>query len=234
MPSVTIRRLDAVQLAGREKSALHAELDRLDDVGVVQNDLRVLAAHFQLAFFQRDGALLRNAATDGLRAGEADRVHARMVDERVANHAAPAHDQVEHAGRNAAAADDLGQRPGAARHQVGGLHHDAVAVSQCRRDFPGGNRNREIPRGDDADHANRLAGDFNADAGAYRRNDLAGQAQAFAGEELEDFAGAGGLADALGFRFAFFARQQRAEFLAPGQDFRADLVERIGPGLDAR
>ena len=83
------------------------------------------------------------------------------------------------------------------------------------------------------DHAHRLAGDFHADAGAHRGQRLARQTQAFAGEELEDVAGAGGFADAFGAGLAFFAGQQGAEFFAARQDFGADLVQRVGAGLNA-
>jgi hypothetical protein len=49
------------------------------------------------------------------------------------------------------------------------------------------------------------------------------QAQAFAGEELEDLAGAGGLADAFGQGLAFFARQQVPSSFLAGEDFGAGL-----------
>ncbi len=54
--------------------------------------------------------------------------------------------------------EDVDQRPGAARHQVGRLDHHRVAVAERRRDLPGGNGDREVPRRDDADDADRLAG----------------------------------------------------------------------------
>jgi hypothetical protein len=130
-------------------------------------------------------------------------------------------------------ADDFGQRPGTAGHQVGGLQHHAVAEGQRGCDLPGRNGNGEVPGGDEADDADRLAGDFHADVGAHRGHDLAREAQAFAGEELEDVAGAGGFADAFGAGLAFFARKQGTEFFLAGEDFAADLVERIGACLDA-
>jgi hypothetical protein len=91
------------------------------------------------------------------RAGEADRVDVGMIEQRLADHRAAAHDEVEHALRQAGARQDLGQRPGAAGHEVGRLEHDAVAVGQRRRDLPGRDGDREVPRRDDADHADRLA-----------------------------------------------------------------------------
>jgi hypothetical protein len=66
-------------LAGREERALHAELNRLRPVGIVQNDLRVLATHLQLHLLEVGGALLGNAMAHALRAGEADGVDAGVV-----------------------------------------------------------------------------------------------------------------------------------------------------------
>ena len=47
-----------------------------------------------------------------------------------------------------------------------------------------------------------------------------GEAQRFAGEELEDVPGADGFADALRQRLAFFAREQPADFVLARQDVR--------------
>ncbi len=46
----------------------------------------------------------------------------------------------------------------------------------------------------------------------------------FAGEELEDLAGAGRLADALGQGLAFLARQQLAELFLAREDLVADAL----------
>ncbi len=220
-------------LAGRVEGALHAELDGLRQVGIVEHDLRVLAAHFELHLLLVRHALDADRTTHADRAGEADRVHARVIHQCVADDATAAHHQVEDTGRNARAADDLGQCPGAARHQVGGLQHHAIAEGQGRRDLPGRDRDWEVPRRDEADDADRFARDLHADVRSHRRQQFARQPQAFAREELEDLAGARGLADAFGLGLAFFASEQRAEFFLARKNLGADLVERIGAGLDA-
>ena len=52
------------------------------------------------------------------------------------------------------------------RGELGRLEHDGVAGGQRRREAPAGDRHREVPRHDDADHAERLVeGDVDA-AGA--------------------------------------------------------------------
>ncbi|MNF66278.1 hypothetical protein D3C84_480650 [compost metagenome] len=155
-----------------------------------------------------------------------------MLNDGFTDHPAAAHHQVEHPGREAGAGDDFGNRPGAARHQIGRFQHHAVAVGQGRGDLPGRNGDGEIPRGDQADHPQRLAGHFHRDAGAHRGQHFAGLAQAFAGVELEDIAGAAHFADGLGQGLAFFPGQQRTELFAAGEDFAADLVQRVAARLD--
>ncbi len=90
-------------LAGGEEGALHAQLDGGLEVGVVQHHLRVLAAHLELDFLQARGAGLGDARAHAdcepvkLIACDAGVIHQRVADD-----AAAAHDQVEHAGRDAA------------------------------------------------------------------------------------------------------------------------------------
>ena len=56
------------------------------------------------------------------------------------------------------------------------------------------------------DDADRLARDFDVDARTDRRDLFTGESKHFAGEELEDVAGANRFADALRQRLALFAR----------------------------
>ena len=138
--------------------------------------------------------------------------------------------------------EDIDDRPRAARHQVGRLEHHGIAVAERRRDLPGRDGDREVPRRDDADHAHRLARHLDADARTHRRHALTRKAQRLTGEELEDLSGAGDFADAFGERLALFAAQQLAEFgLAGedlvgglGQDFPALQDARMRPGRERR
>src|SRR5690606_19127384 len=91
--------------------------------------------------------------------------------------------------------NDLGNGPGATRNQIGRLDHHAVAVGQRWGNLPGGNGNGEVPRRDQADHAQRLARHLDTHAWAHRWQDLARLTQAFAGEELENVPGPRHLAD---------------------------------------
>ena len=210
-------------LAGRIEGALRRGLDRHLEVGVIEHDGRVLAAHFELELAHHLDAGFRHAAAGADRAGEGLRRDIAALEHGLADHRALAHHEVQHALGQPVAMEDFDDRPRAARHEVGRLEHHGVAVAERRRDLPGRDGDREVPRRDDADNANRFARHLDADARAHRRHALARQAQRLTGEELEDLPGAGGLANALGERLALFAAQQRPELFATRQDFMRGL-----------
>jgi hypothetical protein len=68
-------------LSGREVRALQADVDRDIEVGVVEDDLRVLAAHLELHFLHRLDRGLRDAGAGRHRAREADRVDVAPADD---------------------------------------------------------------------------------------------------------------------------------------------------------
>ena len=214
-------------LAGGEEAAVQRRVHRDVQVGVVEHDHRILAAHLQLELGHARDAGLRDALAGGHRAGEADRVDALVVQQHLAHFGAAAHHQVEHARRQARAVQDVGDGPGAAGHQIGRLEHHGVAVGQGRGDLPGGDRDGEVPGRDQAHDAHGLARDFHADARAHGRHHLAAGTQRFAGKELEDVAGACHLADGLGQGLAFLAREQVAQFGLARQDLGAGGVEDV-------
>jgi hypothetical protein len=74
---------------------------------------------------------------------------------RLTKDGALAHDEVQHALRQAGAVQDIDDPPGTARHQIGRFEDDGVAVAERRGDLPGRNGDRKIPRRDDADDAKR-------------------------------------------------------------------------------
>ena len=96
-------------LAGREERAVDGALDRHLEVGVVEYHQRVLAAHFELHLLHRIGADagLRDLAPGRNRAGKRDGVDVRVVQHRLADDEPRPIDEIEHAGGNAGAHDDL-------------------------------------------------------------------------------------------------------------------------------
>src|SRR5207302_986191 len=59
-------------LPGGEEAALHGAVRGDLDIGVVEHDERILAAHLELEFLHAGDRRLRHLAADRLRAGEAD------------------------------------------------------------------------------------------------------------------------------------------------------------------
>jgi hypothetical protein len=68
----------------------------------------------------------------------------------------PARHDVDDALRHAGALADLGEEDGGQRGEFGRLQHHRAAGRQRRRDLPGQHQQREIPRYDLADDADRL------------------------------------------------------------------------------
>jgi len=52
---------------------------------------------------------------------------------------------------------DFGEQRCACRGFLGRLHHNTIAARQRRRDLPGQQQKRQIPRGDDSHHAERFS-----------------------------------------------------------------------------
>ena len=61
-----------------------AQVDRALEIGVVEHDQRVLAAHFELHARLALDRAFGDARADALRAGEGNAVDVRMVDDRAA------------------------------------------------------------------------------------------------------------------------------------------------------
>ena len=214
-------------LAGGEKAAVDGRAHGHVQVGIVQHHKRVLAAHLQLHLGTPAHAGGGHALASADGAGKAHARDALVFEQHSAHFRATAHHQVEHARRQACAVQDVGQRPGRARHHFSGLEHHGVAVGQGWGNFPGGDGDGEVPGGDQADHAQGLAGDLHAHAGAHRRQHLATGAQGFARKELEDGGSAAHFADGFGQGFAFFAGQQVAQLGLAGNDFVAHGVQDV-------
>ena len=80
------------------------------------------------------------------RAGERDRAHVGVRDQRLAGLAAVAVDDVEHAGRDAGLERQLAEARGGQRRQLAHLQHRGVAEREARRDLPGRRHERHVPR----------------------------------------------------------------------------------------
>src|SRR5690606_20299099 len=110
-------------LAGGVESALGRDFDGRIEVGIIEDDLWILAAHLQLDLSPPVHAGSGDAAADTHRTGKTDAIDSRILDQRLTDFTPLAHHQVEHPGGETRARDDLGDGPGATRYQVGRLDH---------------------------------------------------------------------------------------------------------------
>ena len=123
------------------------------DVG--EEDVGRLAAQLQRDRDEVLGRVLHDQPAGRGLAGERDLGDALVLGQRLAGLDAEAVDDVEHA-RRQQVADQLHQHHDAHRRLLGRLEHDAVAGGERRRELPRRHQQREVPRDDLADDAERL------------------------------------------------------------------------------
>ena len=128
-------------LPGVVERRLHEAGHDLVEVGVGVDDHAVLAAHLGdhaldvLLLGRRLARGAHDLEADRLRAGERDRVHARVAHERGAD-VALARQQRQGVGRHAGLAQRPDEHERAAGRLLGGLQHDGVAGRQRRGGHP--------------------------------------------------------------------------------------------------
>ena len=148
-------------LPGREERRVHDNVDGVIDERVGQDDRRILAAHLELHARSALGGLDRDPAARPFRASERDRAHVLGWSRFRARPDEPGPVTRFNAPFVTPASSSAStRRTEHKRRKVGRLQHDAVAADQRRRGLPGGNRNREVPRRDQSDDAERVAGAF--------------------------------------------------------------------------
>jgi hypothetical protein len=152
----------------------------------------------------------------------------------LADHRTTPDDEVEHALRNTGAHDDFRQRVGAAGNEIRGLENHRVAIGERRRDLPGGDRERKVPRRDNADDPKRVARDLDVDIRPHAGELFPRNPQHFASEKVEDLSGSGGLTNAFRQGLAFLAREQAPELLAPGKNLGRGTEQNVMPFLRRR
>ncbi|CAM2147310.1 hypothetical protein PT2222_10131 [Paraburkholderia tropica] len=135
--------------------------ERLVEIAVVviehvgEENVRALAAQFQRHGNDVLARVLHDQAARRRFAGEGDLGDALVRRERLACFEAEAVHDVEHA-RRQQILNDLGEHEHRGGRLLGGFEHDAVAGRERGRELPGGHQDREIPRDDLADHAERF------------------------------------------------------------------------------
>ena len=165
-------------LPGVREAAPHAARDRVVQVGVGADDLRVLAAQLQHRSLELPGADLADPATDLDRAGEED-LPRRGLAQRLADRAA-AVDDPDQPLRQARLLERLADPLPEQRRQAGRLEDDPVAGHQRHRDLVEGDRPRVVPGRDHADDPQRLV----AELGLLRQEQRLAHADRLVVEDL--------------------------------------------------
>ena len=135
----------------------HHGIERAVEVGVVEHDDGVLAAELEVHALQGGRALAHDGRAGGALADEADGLDVGMLGQRLAGFLAEAVHRVHDAGGQAGLVHQAHQQIGGDGRPLGRLVHDRAAGGQGRRDLPGREHERRVPRRDDADRADRHA-----------------------------------------------------------------------------
>ena len=126
-------------------------------IAVAENDVGRFAAQLQRHFLEVPGGGLKNQFADFRGTGESHFVDVRMRRQGGARGFAIARDDVHHSVGNAGLQNQLAQPQASERGLFGRLDHHGASRSQRRSQLPGRHQQREVPRDDLTDHADRLA-----------------------------------------------------------------------------
>ena len=130
-------------------------------------------------------------------------------------------DEIEHARRHARVMEAAHEADGRARRFLGALEDDRAAGGERRRDLAHGLGDREIPRREAGDDADRLQDHHVAHAVGAGRDDAAVGAFAFLGEPVDDVGAAQHFGLGLGEDLALLQRQH-------GGDGVGALAQEVG------
>src|SRR5579884_3833073 len=148
-------RAGAADVALVEVDPVHDPLHGLVERGVVEDDVRGLAAELERQLLAAAGELALDRLPHLGRARERDLVDVLVLDDGRAG-AAVAGDDVDHPGRQLGLAQHVAEEQRGERRRLRGLEDDGVPARDGGRDLPGEHQQREVPRDDLAGDADRL------------------------------------------------------------------------------
>jgi hypothetical protein len=226
--SWTRRRDPAWQLwpERREDAGDHA-LDRLPEVGVVEDDVGRLAAELERDRLQVARGELVDLAAAGVPAGESDVRRLGMDDQGFAHLGAETGHDVHHAVGETRLREELGELQHRGGRELRGLDHRRAAHRERRRELPAGEREGRVPRRDDHHHALGLVPGVGEDAFLVGGDHVALHLVGEAGVILEVVAHVLHLGHDLGGELAVVALLDVRQPLGVGLDQLAQLVESL-------
>ncbi|KPW95222.1 hypothetical protein ALO79_100495 [Pseudomonas syringae pv. castaneae] len=126
---------------------------------VGKDNIRAFATGFQPdAFHVRLACVNHQLSGDFARTGKHHGIHVHMQRQRLADGMTVTRQYVEHARRNACLDGQLRNTNGGQRRLLRRLQDHGIAGGQCRTKLPASHHQREVPRHDGGDDADRLSG----------------------------------------------------------------------------
>ena len=214
---VVCARLDDHARRGRAALARGAErrpedpLDRELEIGVVEDDGRVLATELEVDVLEVVGCVAHHLHPGLARAGQRDHAHVRVADEPVTDRAATAVDDVHDPVRQPRLDEQLDEALAEERRVGRRLEHDGVAAHECGQHLPRGNGDREVPRRDRADDTDRHPHAHVELVAQLGRRRLAEQAAALSGHVVRHVDRFLNVAAGLGLHLPHLVRHQVGE-----------------------
>ncbi|MEZ5416636.1 MAG: hypothetical protein R2708_04765 [Vicinamibacterales bacterium] len=199
------------------------------EIHVGEDQHRGVAAQFE----REPGDCLRRAVheqlADACAPGEVNLGDGRVGEHRLAHRARIAVHEVDDAGRCAGLVQHARHVHAGERRVLAGTDDDGAAGGQRRAAGAGDVPGREVPRGDEADHAERLLQHDHPLVGGARGNHAAVGALALLGEPVEEIGRRQPLALGLDERLARLLHGGPGEGLDLGADSRRRAFEHRGP-----
>ena len=219
-------------LAGIAVFRGHGAGDGRIDIGIVEDDQRRVAAELEAHLLQRVGALAHQDAADFGRTGEGHLADTVVIAQRFADgRAVHAGNDIDDAGGNAGTLGQFGQRQRRQRCLLGRFQYTGAARGDPRGDLAGDHRNREVPRGDRAKHADRLLECKEALVRDRAFHDIAADPARLFGEPVDEARAIGNLAARLGNRLAHLGGQNDGQVLGIRHDQLVPLAHHHGAVL---
>jgi ParB family chromosome partitioning protein len=216
----------AAGLAGVPEQPACGARDGGVQVGVAEDDVRALAAELERDALDLLGGPAADVLPDGGRAREGDLVDGGVLDQGTPRDVPAAGDDVQHACRQAGLARQLGEPERGQRRLLRRLHHHRASRGERGGELPAAQQQREVPRGDGADHPDGvlLRADVDprvrdGDGGAHDFGRPPGEVVEGAGRKV-DVDGAGRPADLAGVEDL-----QLGELVGPVEDRVPDTVQ---------
>src|SRR5580698_2105697 len=215
-------------LAGGTESTPEAAFDGELEVGVVEHDHGILAAEFERTMFEALGCDLAYNSAYGAGSGQRNGFDVGMLRQRAAYFGAETSDDVDDAFGQAGVDQGADEVKSGKRGVLSGLDDTSVAADDGWQQLPGWNCHGEIPRGDHAADAERLADGHGKLVGKFGGGGGAEHAAAFAGHVVGGVDGLLDVAASFFQHFAHFAGHVTGEFFFAAQQDFGGAIDDLG------